>query len=121
MAMVVDKAGRDGAAGGVDRLARGTRQFADLDDLAVLDPDIAAEGRHARAVDHQAVLDQQIIRHRLSPRARLGRGATGSAVPYHAISPPKPRFPSMDRARAIRKQPLSRTAGEGGRRGAAAG
>ncbi len=64
MAMVVDKAGRDDAAGGVDRARGRPAQFADLGDLAVLDPDIAAERRHARAVDDAAVLDQQVIRHR---------------------------------------------------------
>ena len=51
MAVVVDKAGRHGAALGVDRAPGGAGELAELDDLAVLDPDIAAEGRHPRAVD----------------------------------------------------------------------
>src|SRR6266436_10366103 len=67
VAVIVDKAGSNGAALGVDRAHRGAAQLADVDDLAVLDADIAAESRHSRAVDNQPVLDQQIIRHRYSP------------------------------------------------------
>src|SRR5205807_4296452 len=67
MAMIVDKAGADRAAVGVDRLRRRAGELADLGDLAVLDPDIGAEARHAGTVDDAAVLDQQIIRHRLPP------------------------------------------------------
>jgi len=67
MAVVIDKAGGDGAAFGVDRARRSAAQPTDVDDLAVLDADIAAERRHPRAVDDQPVLDQQIIRHRCSP------------------------------------------------------
>ena len=63
MAMVVDKARRHDEALGIDGACRRPRQFADLDDLAVLDPDIAAERRRARAVDDAAVLDQQIVGH----------------------------------------------------------
>src|SRR5262249_48587949 len=68
MAVVVDKAGGDGTALGVDRAACRSAQFADFDDLAVLDADIASKSRHPRAVDNQPVLDQQIVRHRYSPR-----------------------------------------------------
>src|SRR5690242_3376865 len=64
MAMIVDKAGRDGSAVGVDRAVGRAAQLADLGDLAVLDPDIAAKRRHPRAVDYSAILDQQVIRHR---------------------------------------------------------
>ena len=32
-------------------------------DLAVLHPDIAAERRHPRTIDNQAVLDQQVVSH----------------------------------------------------------
>src|ERR1700736_3296550 len=73
MAVIVDKAGCDGAALGVDRARRGAAQLADLDDLAVLDADIAAERWHPRAVDDQSVLDQQIISHRffLSAESRV--------------------------------------------------
>ena len=42
MAVIVDKAGRDDLAAGIDRLLGGAGQFADLGDLAVLDRDIAA-------------------------------------------------------------------------------
>ncbi len=64
MAMVVDKARGDGAAVGVDRLFGRARQFADFDDLAALDADIAAKRRHARAIDDAAVFDQEVIGHR---------------------------------------------------------
>ena len=67
MAVIVDEPGRDGAALGVDRAVGGAAQFADLDDLAVLDADIAPKSRHSRAVDDKAILDQQIVRHRYSP------------------------------------------------------
>src|SRR5262249_42630526 len=73
MAMVVDKARRDDAARSVDRARRRTGQFADLDDLAVLDRDIAAIGRAAGAVDDAAVLDQQVIGHRLIPSSSSRR------------------------------------------------
>ena len=58
MAVVVDEPGRDSAALGVDRTAGGAAQFADLDDFAVLDADIAPKSRHPRAVDDKAILDQ---------------------------------------------------------------
>ena len=64
MAVIVDEAGGDCTAFGVDRACRGTAQFADLDDLAALYADIAPECRHPRAVDDPAILDQQIVRHR---------------------------------------------------------
>jgi hypothetical protein len=53
-------------------------ELADLGDLAVLDPDIATETRHTRAIDHTAIFDQQIIRHPTSSSARRTRTATGS-------------------------------------------
>src|SRR6516164_10711725 len=73
MAVIVDKARRNHPAVGVDRPRGGPGQFADLGDLAVLDPDIAAEGGHPRTVDDQAVLDQQVIRHGLFPRHSVSR------------------------------------------------
>ena len=57
---------------GIDRAVRSAAQFAEVDDLAVLDTHIAAEGRHARAIDDKAILDQQVIRHRF-PFLRSGR------------------------------------------------
>jgi len=63
MAVIVDKAGRDHQTGSVDRARRRPRQFADLDDLAVLDRDIGAEGGPARAVDNAPVLYQEVIGH----------------------------------------------------------
>ena len=62
--VIVDEAGSDDPPVGVDRPRGGTAQLADLGDLAVLDPDIAAETRHPRPIDDAAVLDQQIVRHR---------------------------------------------------------
>ena len=63
MAMIVDEAGRHHRAAGVDGARRRATEFADFDDLAVLDRDIAAEGRHPRAIDDTAIPDQQIVRH----------------------------------------------------------
>src|SRR5712691_7228575 len=64
MAVIVDKARRDDLAAGIDGLAGRPGELAELGDLAVLDPDIAVERRHPRAVDNPAILDQQVIRHR---------------------------------------------------------
>src|SRR5438045_8984041 len=95
MAMIVDKAGADRAAVGVDRLCRRAGELADLGDLPVLDPDIGAEARHAGTVDDASVLDQQIIRHRLPPAqpataaARTLSGTLSSNPPRH------PHFPGM--------------------------
>jgi len=49
--------------------------FADLDDLAVLDPDIAAERRNPRAVDESGHCGSKIIRHRFlsSSLSRVAR------------------------------------------------
>src|SRR5690348_2545451 len=80
VAMIVDKAGRDGMAGRIDRPGSGAGQFADLGELAVLDRDIAAERRHPRAVDNEAVLDQQVIRH----RCPSSRGSPGWRPPLTA-------------------------------------
>ena len=71
MAVIVDKARRDGLPAGIDDLIGRPGQFADLGDLAVLDRDIAHEGRHPRAVDDPPVPDQQVIRHRFSLRCRV--------------------------------------------------
>jgi hypothetical protein len=64
MAVVVDEAGRDRAAFGVDRLAGRAGELAEIDDLAVLDPDIAVECGHPGAVDNTAVADQNVVGHR---------------------------------------------------------
>src|ERR1700737_1830885 len=63
MAVVVDKAGCHHLPRGVDRALRRAAQLAEFDDLAVLDADIAAEGRRSRAVDDATILDQQVIGH----------------------------------------------------------
>jgi hypothetical protein len=70
MAVIVDKARRDDEAPGIDRAARRSRQFADLDDPASLDRDIGAIGGAARAVDNTPVLDQQVIAHQILPFSR---------------------------------------------------
>ena len=63
MAVVVDEAGRNREAVGIDGALRCTVDFADFDDLAVLDGEVAAECRHPRAIDDAAITDQQVIRH----------------------------------------------------------
>jgi hypothetical protein len=70
MGVVVDKAWRDDAAGGVDRaLGGGAVGLADTDDLAVLNRHIRVESRSAGAVDDAPVLDKQIVRHDFPPVA----------------------------------------------------
>src|SRR5438270_7986553 len=64
MAVVVDKAGADRAAFGVDRLVGCAGELAEIDDLAVLDPEIAVECWHPRAIDDAAVADQNVVGHR---------------------------------------------------------
>src|SRR5262249_13160202 len=64
MAVIIDKAWGHNLSLGVDRTFGRTAQLAELDDLAVFDPDVAAKRRHSRAVDNTPVLDQQVIRHR---------------------------------------------------------
>jgi hypothetical protein len=46
MTVIVDKAGGNGAAFGVDRARCSAAQLTDFDDLAVLEADIAPERRH---------------------------------------------------------------------------
>ena len=65
VAVVVDETRRHDGALRIDDARRGAAQLADLGDLAVLHRDIAAECRHARAIDDAAIADQQIIGHRL--------------------------------------------------------
>src|SRR5262249_50636197 len=67
MAVVVDKTGGDDLAADIDRLPARAGQLAHLDDLAVLDRDIAVERGHARAVDDAAGLQQDVIGHRFPP------------------------------------------------------
>src|SRR5690348_8413047 len=113
MAMIVDKAGADGAAIGVDRLRRRAGELADLGDLAVLDPDIRAEARHPGAVDDASVLDQQIIRHRLPP-AQPARPPNGRlAELYHAIPRPNRAFPVWIGPEPCKRALLGRLASRG--------
>ena len=69
MGVAVDKARRDDQPVGVDRLLGRGADAADLDDMPVLDPDIGAIARTARAVHHGAVLDQQVQAHARSPNS----------------------------------------------------
>src|SRR5271166_1547090 len=67
MGVVVDKAGCDDAARGVDGTFGGSAGiFADPDNLAVLDRDIRGKCRLARAVDNAPVFNEQIIGHAYS-------------------------------------------------------
>ena len=87
MAVIVDKPRRHHPAGGVDGFLGRAAQFADFDDLAVLDADIAAKHRHARAVDDAAVFDQQIVRHFHPFLGGCNRRRSSSRKLYHpAIS-----------------------------------
>jgi hypothetical protein len=57
MAVIIDEAGRDHEAVGTNRTRRGTPQFADRDNFPLGDPDIAAEGGQAGAINDATVLD----------------------------------------------------------------
>ncbi len=57
VAMIVDKTGGHDRAASVYRARGSAAQFAHLDDLAVLDPDIASVGGHPRAIDDTTILD----------------------------------------------------------------
>ncbi len=67
--MKIDESGRDDRAGGVDDvLGVIGREPANLGDLTVLDPDIAAEPRHPGPVDNQPIPDDRVeLWHRVSP------------------------------------------------------
>jgi hypothetical protein len=82
VAMVVDKAGSDGTAVGVDRAFSRTAQLADFGDLAVFAANIAAKPRLSRAVDNEAILDQQIVCHRFFlSLAKAGRRLQPEGIP----------------------------------------
>jgi hypothetical protein len=66
MRVRVDKAGRDDETVGIDGLRRPIGDPADFGDPAVLDRHIGLAPGRAGAVDHGAVLDQQVVTH---PRA----------------------------------------------------
>jgi hypothetical protein len=61
--MIINEAGRDHEAVGLNGTGRRVPEFAHRDNFAVGDCDIAAEGRHARAIDHTTMFDDQIIGH----------------------------------------------------------
>ena len=60
MRVDIDPSGRDEQPVGIDGLARGGGEFADLGDLAVTDRDVAGEGGSAGAVDDGAAFDDAI-------------------------------------------------------------
>ncbi len=60
MGVDVDEAGRDDAAGRIDRLPGVLVDLADGDDAAVLDADIGANARAPGAVDHGAAADLKV-------------------------------------------------------------
>ena len=61
--VAVDEARRDDQPVGVDGALRVLPDAADLDDAAVLDAEVGAEARLARAVDDGAAADEEIERH----------------------------------------------------------
>ena len=59
VAVVIDEARRDHQAIGINRARRRGAQFAHRDNFAVADRHIAAEGRHAGAIDDATVLESR--------------------------------------------------------------
>ena len=74
--VAVDEARRDDQAVGVDRALGRRADAADLDDPAMLDADVGAIARGARAVDDRPVANQQIQTHGV-----LSRGSC--VAPYY--------------------------------------
>src|SRR5438874_9910524 len=112
MTVVVDEARADHPALGIDGLAGRSGQFAHLDDLAVLDRDIAVEPRHAGSVDDAAVANQYVIRHRCSSSV-MSRELPPICRNYNTPPPARRRFvcaPAMRRA-GKRVRGIDRTAG----------
>src|SRR2546422_5409595 len=77
----VHEAGRHHLAVRIDDLARALPDPTDRDDAAVSHADVGPVTGHARAVDHHAVLDHQVVRHR--PLLPSGPdGPRSSTSPY---------------------------------------
>ena len=72
MGVDVDETGRDEPPVGVDLAAAGFVDRADGHDAVVVDRDVGDQGRCARAVDHGATADHQVVRHHvtLTPHVR---------------------------------------------------
>ncbi len=64
MRVRVDKTGRDDAIGRIDDLRRAVADPADFGDFSVFNGDIGLAARRSGAIDHGAVLDQQVVGHR---------------------------------------------------------
>jgi hypothetical protein len=93
MGVTVDKAGTDDHALGVDHPLGRCADATDFDDPAGADTDIGAIARQPRAVDHGAVLDQQIERHRrLSSNSAARIGASLRGVNRCRRTAATPRF-----------------------------
>jgi hypothetical protein len=68
MRVGIDDARRDEEAVGVDRVRRGgAREPTDLDDPAVLDRDVGTIAGETGPIYDRAVLDDQVVRHRVPP------------------------------------------------------
>ena len=63
MGVTVDEAGGDDVALGIQDLLGGVADAADRYDAPVGDSDVAAETRHAGAVDYRSVSDHQVVLH----------------------------------------------------------
>ena len=61
VAMVIDEPGRDRPPVRVDGPLCRAPETANLGHLAAFDADVGVKGRHARAVDHEPVSDEQVV------------------------------------------------------------
>ena len=59
VAVIIDEAGGDHQPVGINGAGGGIPEFADRDNFALADPDIAAEGGHAGAIDDAPVLESR--------------------------------------------------------------
>ena len=94
VAVIIDEARRDHQAVGINRTRRSIPEFADRDNFALADANIATEGRHAGAINDATVLNQEIIRHGL---ILLAGGAAEAQYHYRASAfSCLPTYPERD-------------------------
>jgi hypothetical protein len=67
MGVRIDEARRHHQIGGIDRLGRAIADPADFGDLAPADRHVGAAARRSGAVNHSAILDQDVVGHRTPP------------------------------------------------------
>src|SRR5688572_12878639 len=102
--MGIDEARRHDQPVGVDGALGTLGHLADLGHLAVRDRDIGLVTRRTRAIEHGAVLDDEIVAHSLVPPGRnfTQEYTPGRAVPHAKnTGQPRPRRRVLDASLAL--------------------